>query len=148
MLIDSFRKDHLVDRQFVLAGEFEIPLVVGRHTHDGPGAVIGQDVIGNPKGDGLAGSRIQHLDPEGHAPFGPIIRGAFLLTLAAHQVAEGFHRNLLIGPGEAGNQGVFRGEHHITGSEDGVGPGGEHLDHLVGGLAGTIQQRKIEFGPG
>ena len=94
----------------------------------------------------MAGSRIQHLDAEGHTPFGPIIRRALLLTLAAHQVAEGFHRNLLIGPGEAGNQGMFRGENHITGAEDRVGPGGEHLDHLVGGLARGIQQREFEFG--
>ena len=100
MLIRSFRNDYLLDRQLVLAGELEIPLVVGRHTHDSPGAVVGQDVIGDPKGDGFAGGWIQHLDAEGHPPFGAILRRAFLLTLAAHQVAKSFHSNLLIGPSE------------------------------------------------
>ena len=148
MLIRSFRNNHLLDRQLVVAGELEIPLVVGRHPHHRPGAVVGQDVIGDPKGDGLAGGRIQYLDAEGYPPFGAIFRRAFLLALAAHQGAKSFHRNLLISSGEAGNQGVFRGEHYITGAEHGVGPGGEHLDHLVAGLTGAIQHRKIEFGPG
>ena len=41
-----FRLDHHLEGQTVFPGELEVPLVMGRHRHDRPGAVIRQDEVG------------------------------------------------------------------------------------------------------
>ena len=40
--------DHHLDRQAVLPGELEVPLVVGGHRHDRAGAVVHEDEVGDP----------------------------------------------------------------------------------------------------
>ena len=41
------------DGQAVLRGKFEVPFIVRRNAHDGAGAVVGQDVVGDPDGHTL-----------------------------------------------------------------------------------------------
>src|SRR5262249_16011742 len=49
-------------------GEFEVALVVSRHRHDGAGAVLGQQEVGDPDRHFLAGKGIVRLAP-GVEPF-------------------------------------------------------------------------------
>ncbi len=54
-------------RQVVLHGEFEVALVVGGHAHDGAGAVVGEDVVGDPDGHARAIVGIDGEAASGHA---------------------------------------------------------------------------------
>ena len=47
-------QDDRHDRQVVLAGKLKVALVAAGNSHDGAGAVVGHDVVGNPHGDLLA----------------------------------------------------------------------------------------------
>jgi len=49
------------DGQVVLASELEVALVAARHGHDGTGAIVGNDVVGHPHGNLLAGNRVHHV---------------------------------------------------------------------------------------
>ena len=43
---------------------------------------------------------------------------------------------------------MFRCQHHVAGTKQGVGPGGEHRDRVARGLPGPIHHRKAQFGAG
>ncbi len=55
------RQDNRDDRQVVLAGELKVALVAAGNGHDGAGAVVGHDVVGNPHGDLLAVHGVHHV---------------------------------------------------------------------------------------
>ena len=95
-------------------GELEIPLIVGRHGHDGSGAVAREDVVGDPNGNIRPGHRV---DGKGAGPdpgfvfgeFGALevgLRGSELLVLR--------HRGCLRRRGEARDEPVLRRQHHIS----------------------------------
>ena len=148
VFITAFRDHHLAKRQFVLAGKQKIALVMGGHTHHGPRAVIGQDVIRDPDRNQLPGGGVAHLRSQGHTPFGAVVGGALLLALATDQITEGLHCHLLSGVGEVAHQVVLRGQDHIGGAKDGVGSGGENGDQHVGGSPCPIHHRKTKLGAG
>ncbi len=52
-------RHHPGDGQVEDLGELEVPLVVARNGHDGAGAVLDEDVVGDPDGDGGAGGRVR-----------------------------------------------------------------------------------------
>ena len=54
-------QDDRYDRQVVLAGKLKVALVTAGNGHDGTGAVVGNDIIGNPHGDLLAVDGIHHV---------------------------------------------------------------------------------------
>ena len=54
-------QDDRYDRQVVLAGELKIALVATGNGHDGAGAVVCNDIIGNPHGDLLAVDGVYHI---------------------------------------------------------------------------------------
>src|SRR5690606_20716604 len=60
-------RDHEADRQAVLAGEAEIPLIVTRHAHDGALAVRHQHVIADPHWNLLAGQGMRDAQARRHA---------------------------------------------------------------------------------
>ena len=54
-------QDDRHDGQIILAGELKIALVAAGNGHDGAGAVVGNDIIGNPHGDLLAVDGVHHI---------------------------------------------------------------------------------------
>ena len=54
-------QDDRHDRQVVLAGELKVALVAAGNGHDGTGAVVGNDIVGNPHGDLLAVDGVYHV---------------------------------------------------------------------------------------
>ena len=54
-------QDDRHNRQVILAGELKVALVATGNGHDGAGAVVGNDVVGNPHGDLLAVDGVYHV---------------------------------------------------------------------------------------
>ena len=82
--------DHRPDLETVLVGEFEIPLVVGGHGHDGAGAVALDRFIAK---DGLTLPKIEELEIAlKHPPnFLTPALAEMLNAMRAHQLASGRH---------------------------------------------------------
>ena len=112
------------------------------HAHDDAGAVAHEDVIGHEQGQGLVGHGVHGLDAlQAHA-------GLFLVQFAPLKVGlvGGF---LLIGSHgvpvldlglPALQQGMLRGDDHIGGAEQGIGPGGVHGDPVTDiGIEGNLR---------
>jgi hypothetical protein len=62
----------------------EVARVVGRHAHHHPGAVVGQDVVGDPERDLLAVERVRDVFAEKTPSFSPSMvrsRSDFWLAL-------------------------------------------------------------------
>ncbi len=64
----AVRLDDHLQRQSILAGEFEVALVMGRHRHDRPGAIVHQDEIGEVDRHLPPGQRIDTV-AAGEDPF-------------------------------------------------------------------------------
>ena len=148
MFITALRNDHLLDRQFVLTSEEEVPLVMGRHTHHGPGAVFRQDVVSNPDREQFAVGGVTHLGANRDAALGFVLRGALLLALTRDQVAEGLDFRLVGCAGQTGHQGVLWSQHDIARPKHGVRAGGEHGDPFIRVLTGGIDHRELELSTG
>ena len=54
-------QDDRHDGQVVLTGKLKVALVAAGNGHDGAGAVVGNDIIGNPHGDLLAVDGVHHV---------------------------------------------------------------------------------------
>ena len=121
---------------------------MGGHPHHGTGAVLGQHVVGDPERNQFAVGGVAHPGADGHAPLGLVVCRAFLLALAAHQITEGLHGDGLLCGGEWSHQWMLGCQHHVAGTEDRVGPGGEHRDGLGGVVAIGIDHREGEFRAG
>ena len=128
--------DHLDDGQAELLGKLPVTGIMGRHGHDGAGAVGGQDVVGNEDGDLGVVDRV-----DAHDAF-QLDAGLFLVQLAALKVAlagglglivlDGIHvlDDALVQP--LLDHGVLRGDDHIGGTEQGVAAGGVHGQGVPG----------------
>ncbi|GBD30530.1 hypothetical protein HRbin32_01638 [bacterium HR32] len=132
----SRRLDHHGHGQPVLAGELEVPLVVGRHSHDGAGAVSHEDVVCDPDGDPLPVHGVGGVTPEEHPRLLPLRAQAIDLALPAGLVGVRLHLRLAAGFRQDRDQGVFGGQDHEGGAPQGVGPGGEHHQ----GVFGTVRR--------
>ena len=141
-----FRTDNLDDLQTERRRELVVAGVVGRHRHDGAGAVTDEHVVGDEDRDLLSVDRIRRVAAGEDT--------GLLFVLLALQVGfgrdglpvlrdrgcgsrgtEGPQRVDVCRPGSSGelvDQLVFGREHHVRGSEKRVGPGGEHLDLVIG----------------
>ncbi len=116
------RRDDLENGKPERGGEGEVALVVGRHGHDGAGAVAHQHVVADPDGDALAVYRVHGVGAGEDA--GLLLLGgeAFDLALAARLVLVGGDRGALLFGRELGDQRMLRREHHVGGAEERVGP--------------------------
>ena len=115
----------------VVAGEGEVPLVVGGDGHDRAGAVGHEHVVGDPDGDAGA---VEGIDGVGAR------EGARLLTFGGeafdlgHAGGRGDVRLdglALLLRGDALDEMVLGGKHHEGGAVDGVGARGEHAQGLI-----------------
>ena len=123
--------DHLLNRQIIRLGKGDVTLVVGRHAHDGPGAVFGEHVVGDPDRKNSSRQGVDDVTADGHTPLGSVIAGAFDRAEPRHLLFEGFDRRRLLSACQVVDLLVFRSQHHVARPGEGVGPGGEHGDRLV-----------------
>ena len=130
------RGDDAADGEVVLGCEVEVALVVGGHAHDGAGAVVGEDVVGDPDGDLLAGEGVGGATACRDAV---LLDGTEVAGLAGggllgdHLLDCGGEFHVKAGP--VLDQRMFGGELEGGGAEDGVDAGGEDGDaHRVGAV--------------
>ena len=120
--------DDLDDGQAELLGKLPVAGVVGRHGHDGAGAIGCQDVVGDKDGDLLAVDRVDALDALDDDT------GLFLVQLGALEVglAGGF---LLVGSNSVGvldetridplfDESVLGADDHVGRTEQRIRAGG------------------------
>ena len=120
------------DGQVERLGEFPVALVAGRNGHDGACAVAGQDVISDPDRHRFPGQRV-HRVGAGEAPGHAAVAGhALPLAAGGGLLLVGRHGGALALCGDGVNEVVFWSEHEEVGSVQGVRPGGEDLDVVVG----------------
>ena len=118
---------HLNNRQVEMTGKSEVAAVVGRHGHDGAGAIAHQHVVGNPDGqlgtrDGVdaIGTResATHLAHLGHTL-------AFAAVLSAGDVF--LHLGALLRRGDFRNQLMLGSQHHERSAKQGIRTRGKHF---------------------
>ena len=118
-------------RQAVGAGKGEVARVMGRHRHDGAGAVGHQHVVGDPDRDLLVVDRVDRIGAGEHAA----LLAARGLALDVGLAGGGGHVLLdLRAPvrrSELGDQRMLGREHHEGGAPQRVGAGGEHLQRVA-----------------
>ena len=115
---------------------------MGRHGHDGAGAVAGQYIFRNPYGDALAGEGIHGIgagEDTRHAMVADAVAlGAFL------HVGDVFvNGGALFGSGQLVNEFALGSQHHEGHAEDGVGTGGEDGELHVAVLHGKLHLRSL-----
>ena len=137
-------RDDLSDRELELRGELEVPLVVRRDRHDGAGAVLHQDVVGNPDRDRFTRRRIAGVGADEDT-------GLRLFTDPPRHDVLGLHLPLIcldsravLDRGELVDERVLRREDQIRRAEHRVGTGREHGDLLA---AGRLEDELRPFAP-
>ena len=127
--IGTIGPDDDLDREAVLAREFEVPLVVGGNGHDRPRAVFGEHEVGDPDGHRPAGERVDAaaagvetlLVDGSRQPVGAVQRPELL-----HLPVEPGGVGRFVG--QARHQRMLGGQQHERRPEDGVDAGGEDFD--------------------
>ncbi len=116
--------------QAVLGGERKVAFVVGRYRHDGTFAVAHQHIVGDPYGEPFTREGVLYVVPSSHAGF--FLRGKLCLGYTAFfaDFDKGLQRGVM--GGGLGGQGVLSRHSDISDPHEGVGPGGEYLQHLLG----------------
>ena len=149
------------DRQAELHREVPVAFVLGRHGHDGAGAVAHQDIVGDEHRDRLAVDRVRRVDTQIDA------RLLFvLLTVDVGHLLDAcaVGRNgcgrgggagrprrvdvVGVGVGDQGvDQRVLGCQHHVGGAEEGVGAGREDVDRgRRTRVTGGSIDRETDFG--
>ncbi|KAF5028666.1 hypothetical protein DSECCO2_656680 [anaerobic digester metagenome] len=142
----AFRLDDHLHGQVVLAGEFEVALVVRGHGHDRAGAVFGQHEVGHPDGHAAPGEGVHAVGAGEHPFLLEVVRLAHDAVHVADAFHEGAHRRGLgLSVNELFHQRMFWGKAHEGGAEHGVLPGGEHGDGTVIGRSVGPFQREHDF---
>src|SRR5512143_3428674 len=107
--------------------EVVVPAVVGRHSHNGTGAISGEDIISYPYRDQLI---IQWIDAicSGEYP-GDLLHCSdpFTLRPVFSPGKVGFHLIAMVGGSDLPDKFMFGGQDHEHGSEDSVGTGGKDI---------------------
>ena len=108
-----------------------IPLVVGWNGHDGPGAVTGEDIIGDPDWDPFMIHRIHGVGTGKDTAL-------FLREISALQIALGRAGFLvagnslqLSGIGDGLHKRMFGSQNQVSGTEECVRPCGEDSDRGI-----------------
>ena len=138
------------DGQIVLAGEFEVTLVAAGNGHDGAGAVVGHDVVGNPHGDLLAVDGVHDIA----ARKGAMLLEGALGTLDGRDmlgVLDDLGDGLLVlrALDELVQTGVLGSQDKEGHTKERVGTCGENGDLALvalDGLAIFIAQGKVDLG--
>jgi hypothetical protein len=136
------------DGQAVLTREVEVALVAAGDAHDGTGAVVEKDVVGNPQRGGLAGHGVDHVAAGEDAVL--LARGA--LAVDGGDLLGGLLEAQVVGLvlgalDELGGKVALGREHHERDAKDGVGARGEDGDRAVGGRHAVLGgQLEVDLG--
>ena len=124
-------RDDLHDGQVELLGELEVALVVRRHGHDRAGAVVHQDVVGDPDRDPGVVDGVDRVEPGEDA--GLLLAGCALLALLRRCVPRVGPQGLAVrrGLGEPLDQRVLGREDEERRAEERVRAGREDGHVLV-----------------
>ena len=119
--------DDARDREVVQPRELEVALIVPRHSHDRPRAVLHQHVVGNPDRHRLAARRIARVRAGEDATLllGRLAAHQVLFPRARHVLAHGL---ALLVARDRRDEWVLRGEHEVRGAVDRVRARREHGD--------------------
>ncbi len=80
----------------ILLRKFEVPLIMGGHSHHCTGSILHQDEIGNENGHSGLRHRIQTIGSREDTLFFRCLSGPFYLVLPSHPFDE-FSYGLLLG---------------------------------------------------
>ena len=125
------RLHHLNDGQAEFLCKFVVAAVMCGHSHDGSRAVAGQHIVRNPHGYLLA---VHGVGGIGTGKAAGLLLGqvrALQVALGGVGLPVGVHGFLLLRGGDGRHQLVLRGEHHVSGAEEGVRAGGVHGDGVL-----------------
>ena len=143
-------QDDRHDRQVVLAGKLKVALVAAGNGHDGAGAVVGNDIIGNPHGNLLAIDGVHHVA----AREGTVLLEGALGTLDGRDmlgVLDDLGDGLLVlrALDELVKTGVLGSQDKEGHAKERIGTRGEDGDLTLvalDGLAIPVAQGKVDFG--
>ena len=143
-------QDDRHDRQVVLAGEFKVALVTAGNGHDGTGAVVGNDVVGNPHGNLLAVDGVYHIA----SGKGTVLLEGALGTLDGRDVLgvlDDLGHGLLVlrALDELMQAGVLGSQDKEGHAKERIGTRGEDGDLALvalDGLAILVAQGKVDLG--
>ena len=143
-------QDDRHDRQIILAGKLKVALVAAGNGHDGAGAVVSHDVVGNPHGDLFAVNGVHHVA----AGKGTVLLESALGTLDGRNVLGvlndlGDGRLVLRALDELVQTGVLGSQDKEGDAKERVGARGEDGDLALvalDGLAIGIAQGKVDLG--
>lgn len=143
-------QDDRHDRQVILAGKLKVALVAAGNGHDGTGAVVGNDVVGNPHRDLLAVDGVYHIA----AREGTVLLEGALGTLDGRDVLgvlDDLGDGLLVlrALDELMQAGVLGSQDKEGDAKKGVGTRGEDGDLALialDGLAILVAQGKVDLG--
>ncbi len=123
------RKNHEPNFELVLLGEIVVALVVRGHAHDGAGAVIHQDVVGDPDRNAFAVERIDGVAVRVHAVLFDLadVAGFFGLALLGDQLLHRGAERLVVAR-EVSDQRMLRRKLHRGRAENRIDARGEDAD--------------------
>ena len=125
------RLHHLHHGKSELRRKLEVSVVVRGHSHDGARAVRPEHVIRHPHGHVLARQRVCSVRAREHARLLLGEFGALQVRLSRRREHVLLHGFLLFVRGERVHERVLRGDDEVGGAEEGVRPGGVHLERAV-----------------
>ena len=143
-------QDDRNDRQVVLTGKLKVALVAAGNGHDGAGAVVGNDIIGNPHGDLLAVDGVYHVA----SGKGTVLLESALGTLDGRDmlgVLDDLGDGLLVlrALDELVQTGVLGSQDKEGDAKERIGTRGEYGDLALvtlDGLAILVAQGKVDLG--
>ena len=117
------------DGEVEVLGKGIVATVVGRHGHDGTGAIAGKHIFGNPDGDFLVRKGVDGVGAGKHAR-NLMVHLAVTLRALLHILEIFLHLFLLFRCGELPDEFALGCQHHEGDTEDGIGAGGEDGEAL------------------
>lgn len=132
--------DERYNREVEMASECIVARVMSRHSHDGSGAISGEDIVADPNRYLLAGKRIDGITTSENT--GDLLFDlAFTLSLMFHLLEIGIDLLLMFGGGKESDILGFGSEHHESNTEYGIGARGEDIEHDIG-----VSDHKLHLG--
>ena len=134
------------DGQVELLREIEVAGIVGGHCHDSAGAIASQNVVSHPNRNLGAGQRVHGVATGKHAGLFLGEFGTVEVALQCGGVHVFFHGGLLFGSREFRHHGMFRGDDHVSCTEQRIATGRVNAELLFSRHAVSIGNGKIYFG--
>ncbi len=144
LLADVGTLDQRHYRQIEMTRESIVAAVVGRHSHDGAGAVAGKHIVAHPHRDAFARKGIDRISTRKHAAH-LLVDHTLTLGLVADAVDIAVDSLLLLGSGHHGHIVALRRQHHKRNPEHRVGSRCEYLKRqtVVASVDGKLHLRTL-----